>query len=230
MSEQSQGPGWWQASDGKWYSPEQAPGYVPAEAAAPPPAPGYTVPDAAGPGGGSGTAKVVAIVAVVALLAGGAAFALTRGGSGGERSVKAFCDAAKGLEKNQELSDSFTDPAKIDEAVAQFDKLTKVAPAEIESDMNVIDDAFKKVASAMKSAGSDSDKQFGAIFGALAQLDQAKLKTAGEHLDAFAHDKCGLDLSLDSSSSSDSDSSSSFDFSSFLSSFDTDFSTDSTGS
>lgn len=26
MSDQSQGPGWWQASDGKWYPPEQAPG------------------------------------------------------------------------------------------------------------------------------------------------------------------------------------------------------------
>jgi hypothetical protein len=25
MSEQSQGPGWWQASDGKWYAPEQRP-------------------------------------------------------------------------------------------------------------------------------------------------------------------------------------------------------------
>ena len=25
MSEQSGGPGWWQASDGKWYPPEQAP-------------------------------------------------------------------------------------------------------------------------------------------------------------------------------------------------------------
>ena len=27
MSQQPQGPGWWQASDGKWYPPEQAPGY-----------------------------------------------------------------------------------------------------------------------------------------------------------------------------------------------------------
>lgn len=26
MSEQSQGPGWWQASDGRWYPPESAPG------------------------------------------------------------------------------------------------------------------------------------------------------------------------------------------------------------
>ncbi len=24
MSDQSQGPGWWYASDGKWYPPEQA--------------------------------------------------------------------------------------------------------------------------------------------------------------------------------------------------------------
>ena len=30
MSDMSQGPGWWQASDGKWYPPEQAPGAQPA--------------------------------------------------------------------------------------------------------------------------------------------------------------------------------------------------------
>ena len=29
MSDTSQGPGWWQASDGKWYPPEQAPGVAP---------------------------------------------------------------------------------------------------------------------------------------------------------------------------------------------------------
>ena len=29
MSDTSQGPGWWQASDGKWYPPEQAPGAIP---------------------------------------------------------------------------------------------------------------------------------------------------------------------------------------------------------
>ena len=30
MSDTSQGPGWWQASDGKWYPPEQAPAAAPA--------------------------------------------------------------------------------------------------------------------------------------------------------------------------------------------------------
>jgi hypothetical protein len=39
MSEVSGGPGWWQASDGKWYPPEQQPNY---EAPAPPPSAGYT--------------------------------------------------------------------------------------------------------------------------------------------------------------------------------------------
>jgi hypothetical protein len=29
VSDTPQGPGWWQASDGKWYPPEQAPGYQP---------------------------------------------------------------------------------------------------------------------------------------------------------------------------------------------------------
>lgn len=36
MSDTSQGPGWWQASDGKWYPPEQAPGAQPAPAPASP--------------------------------------------------------------------------------------------------------------------------------------------------------------------------------------------------
>lgn len=43
MSDVSQGPGWWQASDGKWYPPEQQPGGAPApqQPTGPPPgAPG----------------------------------------------------------------------------------------------------------------------------------------------------------------------------------------------
>jgi hypothetical protein len=42
MSSAPQGPGWWQASDGRWYPPQQQSGYEappPPAAAAPPPAP-----------------------------------------------------------------------------------------------------------------------------------------------------------------------------------------------
>jgi hypothetical protein len=35
MSDASQGPGWWQASDGKWYPPEQSPGGQPGGGGAP---------------------------------------------------------------------------------------------------------------------------------------------------------------------------------------------------
>ncbi len=45
MSDMSQGPGWWQASDGKWYPPEQAPGAQPTA----PPAATYGAPTV-GPG------------------------------------------------------------------------------------------------------------------------------------------------------------------------------------
>ena len=44
MSEQAQGPGWWQASDGKWYPPEADPGPTP------PPAPAMAA-GVPGPGG-----------------------------------------------------------------------------------------------------------------------------------------------------------------------------------
>jgi uncharacterized membrane protein len=46
VSDTSQGPGWWQASDGKWYPPEQAPGYQ---------APAGGGADGGAGGGGAGT-------------------------------------------------------------------------------------------------------------------------------------------------------------------------------
>ncbi len=47
VSDTPQGPGWWQASDGKYYPPEQAPGYTPAAASAGP----MGAPAVAGPPG-----------------------------------------------------------------------------------------------------------------------------------------------------------------------------------
>lgn len=44
MSDQSQGPGWWQASDGKWYRPEQHPNYQPPAPAPPAPTPAAPTP------------------------------------------------------------------------------------------------------------------------------------------------------------------------------------------
>src|SRR3954471_18323265 len=55
MSEASQGPGWWVASDGKWYPPEQAPGPVP------PPPPPVTVDGGLLPPSMPGTASTASL-------------------------------------------------------------------------------------------------------------------------------------------------------------------------
>ena len=84
MSDVSQGPGWWQASDGRWYPPEQHPN---ARAALPPPgmapaaAPGASFgPPPGGPAPGapaassglsSGQKVLIAVVAVLVLGIGG---------------------------------------------------------------------------------------------------------------------------------------------------------------
>ncbi|HEV3227497.1 MAG TPA: hypothetical protein VGZ52_11705 [Acidimicrobiales bacterium] len=155
MSEQSGGPGWWQASDGKWYPPDQAASVDPTTPqpvsgqAGPPPV--YGGPPGAGPGtpppyvpaagaaagGGGGAGKIIAIVVAVVLIAGGAAFALTRGG-GSSGSTGDFCTNAKKLQNNTSLDKAFTDPTKVDQAVAAFDQLAKSAPSEIKADMNTI--------------------------------------------------------------------------------------------
>ena len=43
MSDVSQGPGWWQASDGKWYPPASAPAAYQPEPTYPPPAAAYSL-------------------------------------------------------------------------------------------------------------------------------------------------------------------------------------------
>lgn len=235
MSEQSGGPGWWQASDGKWYPPQSAspvpPTPEPTQATppvygGPPTAPAYGAPVGAAAATGGGSGKVIAIVVVLALLAGGGAFLLTRGGGSSGGSVAGFCNTAKKFQNDANLTNAFEDPSKVDKALAAFDQLAKSAPSEIKADMNTLNDAVKKIGQAVKSAGSDQGKQFGAILAAAASLDQNKLETAGKHIDDFGKKNCGSDFSFSEGSSSDSftaSTSSSFSFNTdSFSSFDTD--------
>jgi hypothetical protein len=76
MSDVSQGPGWWQASDGKWYPPQQAPtaappppqwGAPPAYRPPPGPVPQWTPPPAK-KGGNKGCLIALAVAGVMVVL------------------------------------------------------------------------------------------------------------------------------------------------------------------
>ena len=182
MSEQSQGPGWWRASDGKWYAPEQAL-----------PVPPMVAPAA---GDGSNLPKIiVGIVIAVALVAGGTAFALTR--DSGRGGVQAFCDKAKTLHNDIDLNDAFNDPTKVDEVVAKFSQLVSAAPQEIKADMNTLNDALRSARDQVKAGKT------------VAFNDElsSKIETANNNVETFGTKNCGADFLL-SSSSSDSSSTS----------------------
>ena len=77
MSDVSQGPGWWQASDGKWYPPQQAPTAAPPPPPQPPPQPLPTygappqpqwTPPPAKKGGNKGCLIALAVVGVLLVL------------------------------------------------------------------------------------------------------------------------------------------------------------------
>lgn len=242
MSDASQGPGWWQASDGKWYPPEQHPDHV--GAAAPPPTQPPTQPFAAlptqppyappptqppyaapappppgAPGGGRRAPLLVAIGAVAVVVIGAVAFLAFRGDSSG--STASFCDDAKKAAADSAGQDATNDPAKLAQAVAAFDRLAKESPAEIKDDMKTIDDFLHKLQDAIKQSSKGSD-QFGSVLSVFATVDQRKLEAAGANVDRFAKDKCGVDLSFDSTSSGssfDSAFSDLSDFSNFASEF-----------
>lgn len=65
MSDYSQGPGWWQASDGKWYAP-QTPAPGPAFPQTPPPGvPAYGVPQGVGTASGLPSTKGFGVTSMV---------------------------------------------------------------------------------------------------------------------------------------------------------------------
>ncbi len=66
MSDRSQGPGWWQASDGRWYPPEQSPGL----AQPVPPTPYGTPGGYAGPPETDTQATVSLVIGIAGLVTG----------------------------------------------------------------------------------------------------------------------------------------------------------------
>lgn len=231
MSEQSQGPGWWQASDGKWYPPEQAPAPTAQQPAADPTAqqpaygaPGYAAPAAGAPAygapapaaaaaGGGGAGKIIAIVVVLALLAGGGAYLLTKSDGGG-RSVSAFCGNVRSAQKDIKFEDVLN-PAKVDAFASAFDSIAKSAPDEIKADMDTLNNAVQRERANVK-AGKSPDDGFSAT-------ENAKLTTSSTNVEKFVKAKCGIDLGSGTDSSTGSFNTDSFtdSLSSQFSTFDT---------
>jgi hypothetical protein len=128
MSDYSQGEGWWQASDSKWYPPEQASGQVPPDAptqpfdaptqpfgapigAAPSPMggplgqPAGPPPAAASTKSGLGTGPIVGIVIAVVVIIGAIAFFATRD-SGGKKNVAATESSSSSSSSSSSTSSS----------------------------------------------------------------------------------------------------------------------------
>ena len=167
-----------------------------------------TTPEGTEPARRGPRGKVVVAAVTVALIGGGAAFALTRGGGSGG-SVQAFCDAAKRFQEDESLDKTSHDPAQVDKAVAALDALVKAAPKEIKSDMELQRQALAAIGVALKSARNDPDSQFAAILAAAAGFDQVKLNRAAAHIDSYGRQRCGSDFSFSNESSSAVSSSSS---------------------
>jgi hypothetical protein len=95
VSDSTQGPGWWQAADGKWYSPEQHHDFQPAPTqpletmSAPPVGPPPVGPSSGAPGAASSNAKWIVVGALAAAIVVIAAFLLLRGGDDKKSTVAA---------------------------------------------------------------------------------------------------------------------------------------------
>ena len=98
MSDQSRGPGWWQATDGEWYPPAPA-GGGPASQPPPPPSPNG--------GGTPGWVWLVVLVGgFVALVIFGLVFGLFVGDDGGDDSESSAAEAARAaIDEGDELGD-----------------------------------------------------------------------------------------------------------------------------
>lgn len=213
MSDTSQGPGWWQASDGKWYAPELHPDRLTATTRAP----AAQAPVSPPPPAGRGAGRWIAVAAVIAAIAAGTYFVLRDRDS--SKSAASFCSTVSTLGGEAAFENAIGNPNRIAEFSKILDRLVQAAPAEIKSDMKTIADAMHSMLKALESAGSDPASQFGAFFAAAFMVDQKKLSEAGDRLGRYAQEKCGISLNSSASFGPPFNSDFSFDFSGFESFF-----------
>lgn len=236
VSDTSQGPGWWQASDGRWYPPEQHPDYQgptqqvqgPAyEPYAPPTSPPAAYPPQAGApvesppsSGGSRAPLFIGLAVAVLLVAGGVAYLLLH--SDDSRSTAAFCSKASQLQNSDFSNGPLGDPDQLQTATAQLQAMADAAPDEIRGDMQVLNDVFKDASAAVNSASDESSK-LTAVLSAMTKAGVIRTMTALEHVQVFTRDKCHLTFNLTNEGQLGSELSSfslPSDFSSFSLSFD----------
>lgn len=133
--------------------------------------------------------------AALALLTALLLFGCGDGGSAAGGSQKAFCEEVDQLTAlDQILSDS-GDREKLAAATSAFDDLTAAAPGEIKSEMAQLNAVYKKITEALVGIDTENaDEAFAAVFGVIGQFDQQELEQATTKVQAFAKDRCGVDI------------------------------------
>ncbi len=102
-------------------------------------------------------------------------------------SASSFCDTLKKSESSIKDADlDNKDAAK--KAVEAMKQLEKNAPSEIKGDMQTIRTAMEALAKVDSSDPSSAAK-------AMEGIDMEKMQKAGDNLQKYAKDKCGIDMS-----------------------------------
>jgi hypothetical protein len=134
MSEGTQGEGWWQASDGQWYPPEQHPDVQATAAmpAAPPPTAAPDVPPPGGPGAGSSNAKWIIVGVLAAVVVALAAFLLL-GGDDKKQNVAANSSSAPSSSSSSSSKSSSSSSSSKSSSSSSSSSSSELSETEIES-------------------------------------------------------------------------------------------------
>jgi hypothetical protein len=140
MSDTPQGPGWWQASDDRWYPPESHPGANPGGASAarsgPSERPKWLLP-------------AVAVAAVAALVVAGLVVAL-----GGDSDGSASGDQVEFCELYLETDSASEPPSR-----AEMDRLDALVPEEIADEMHTLTDYYREAESLGRQPDDPSEAE-----------------------------------------------------------------------
>jgi hypothetical protein len=99
-------------------------------------------------------------------------------------------------ELSQSLSSAATDKEKVQQEKQLFQSFVDKAPSEIKPDLQVLADAFSKYVDALaglnlKPGQTPSAETLQKLQQAIASVDEAKVRKASQHLDAWAKTHCG---------------------------------------
>jgi ElaB/YqjD/DUF883 family membrane-anchored ribosome-binding protein len=135
----------------------------------------------------------VAAAGFTAAACGGASSSTNATGASGQRNTTAYCNQVRQLQQSENAVT--TNPDGLKNLFASFDKLSAVAPGQVQSSVQTLSAFYNRVLSALGSNSASNQTALRNAVNTALNGQQSQVQGAGQKFLDYTKKTCGIDLS-----------------------------------